>query len=97
MLSIDVILESQIKFNKSIHCLYKMIYYTFIHSGLGSNQSFISQRFEEENFYNNHNMNDNNDGRYRRPGRMQYPSASAQSVADDEEVPESLPSPMARG
>lgn len=42
-------------------------------------------------------MNDNNDGRYRRPGRMQYPSASAQSVADDEEVPESLPSPMARG
>ena len=62
--------------------------------GLASDHSFVSQPFEEGNLYANHNMDDA--GRYRRPGRTQYPSASAQSVSNSGVVPETLPNPMAR-
>jgi len=61
---------------------------------LASDHSFVSQPFEEGNLYANHNMDDA--GRYRRPGRTQYPSASAQSVSNSGVVPETLPNPMAR-
>lgn len=64
---------------------------------LPSDQSYISQQFEEGNLYDNHNMDDDIGSRYRYPGRIQYPSASAHSVINSKDiVPESLPRPMAR-